>query len=519
MSRKGFLAHIQPTVFFTSAGLILAFVLFGTVFTGTARSTFEAVQGYISDTFGWFYVLTATLFLVFVVWLAVGKYAGVRLGKPGSRPEFSNASWFAMLFSAGMGIGLVYWGVAEPMLHYLDPPSAEPRSMGALRESMRFTYFHWGLHPWAIYTVIGLPLAYFHFRHDLPMTPRSIFYPLIGDRIYGPIGHAIDVLTIIATLFGIATSLGLGVMQINTGLNVLTGLPEGIIYQVILVAVITLLATISVVTGLKGGIKVLSELNISLAGLLMLFVLLVGPTVIILEAFVSSVGDYLQNLIYTSFWVNVSPTSQWQADWTIFYWGWWISWAPFVGIFIARISKGRTIREFIAGVLLVPTSVTFLWFAVFGGTGLFMEILGAGGIAEATQANTTLSLFAVLERLPLAAIASAVATLVIVLFFVTSSDSGSLVVDMIASGGDAEPPVPQRIFWALSEGLVAAVLLLAGGLNALQTAAISTGFPMAILMLVMAVSLVRALRADLRVGGPEVVPGREELRGLEPSGD
>ena len=519
MSRPGFLSHIQPTVFFTSAALILIFVLFGTLFTDTARSTFEAVQGYIAQTFGWFYVLTATLFLGFVVWLAVGRFSKVRLGKPGSEPEFSNGSWFAMLFSAGMGIGLVYWGVAEPMLHYLSPPAAEPESAAALRESMRFTYFHWGLHPWAIYIVIGLPLAYFHFRHDLPMTPRSIFYPLIGDRIYGPIGHAIDILTIIATLFGIATSLGLGVMQINTGLNLLVGLPESILYQVILIAIITGLATISVVTGLKGGIRRLSELNIGLAGLLTLFVLLVGPTVYILEAFVSSVGNYLQNIIYTSFWVNLAPSSEWQANWTIFYWGWWISWAPFVGIFIARISKGRTIREFILGVLLVPTVVTFLWFAVFGGTGLFMETLGGGGIAAATQENTTLSLFAVLERLPLSVVSSIVATLVIVLFFVTSSDSGSLVVDMIASGGDSDPPIPQRVFWALSEGVVAAVLLLAGGLNALQTAAISTGFPMAILMLLMTFSLVKALAADMRVGGPEVVPSHEELRGLEPSGD
>lgn len=508
-----FLRHVEPTVFFVSAGGILAFVFFGALFTDLAAQAFQSIQSFIAQNFGWFYILSTSFFLLFVVWLAFSRYANIRLGKPDSRPEFSNISWFAMLFSAGMGIGLVYWAVAEPMLHYLAPPFADPQTEAALREGMRLTFFHWGLHPWAIYIILGLPLAYFHYRHDLPMTPRSVLYPLIGDRIYGPIGHAVDILTVVGTLFGIATSLGLGVMQINTGLGQLFGVPTTIGVQLLIIAIVTGIATVSVVTGLDGGIRRISELNISLAAILMLFVLLAGPTVYVLEILVSSTGNYIQQLVSTSFWVNPSPNAQWQAGWTIFYWGWWISWAPFVGIFIARISKGRTIREFILGVLLVPTSVTFVWLSVFGGSGIFMELFGPGGIAAATQQDATLSLFALLETLPLSTITSLLAVLIVVLFFVTSSDSGSLVVDMITSGGQADPPVPQRIFWAVTEGLIAAVLLLTGGLLALQTAAIATGFPMAVLMLFVVAGLVKALRTDARAGGAGAVPTRAELGG------
>src|SRR5690625_1770294 len=390
MASKGIFTGIQPVVFWVSVGFLVLFSLFGALFTETAASTFEAVQTFFVSNFNWFYVLAATGCLIFIVWLVFSRFSLIRLGKPGSRPEFGYASWFAMLFSAGMGIGLVYWGVAEPLLHYLDPPAAEPGTGAALTEAMRATFFHWGLHPWAIYAVIGLPLAYFHFRHDLPMTPSSIFYPLLGERVRGPIGYAIDILTVVATVFGIATSLGLGVLQVNTGLNLVFGMPQTQLVQMVLIAVITFVATISVVTGLRGGVKRLSEINISLAGLLMLFVLLLGPTVYILDVLISTVGDYFQNLISTSFWVNPDPTSNWQSSWTLFYWGWWISWAPFVGIFIARISKGRTVREFILGVLLVPTAVTFVWFSVFGGAGIFVELFGNVELAAITQQDETL---------------------------------------------------------------------------------------------------------------------------------
>lgn len=513
MKKPDFLRHVQPTVFLASAGFILAFVAFGAIFTDAAASMFASLQTGIAQNFGWFYILSTSFFLLFVIWLAFSKYAKLKLGKPDSKPEFTNLAWFSMLFSAGMGIGLVYWAVAEPMLHYLAPPFAAPETDAALREGMRLTFFHWGLHPWAIYIVLGLPLAYFHFRHDLPMTPRSVLYPLIGERIYGPIGHFVDILTVVGTLFGIATSLGLGVLQINTGLEVLFGIPTNTVVQLTIIAVVTAIATVSVVTGLKGGIRRISELNISLAAILMIFVLLAGPTVYVLEILVSSTGHYIQQLVSTSFWVNPNPSAAWQAGWTIFYWGWWISWAPFVGIFIARISKGRTIREFILGALLVPTAVTFLWLSVFGGSGIYTELFGAGGIAEATSEDATLSLFALLATLPLAELTSGLAVVIVVLFFVTSSDSGSLVVDMITSGGNIHPPVAQRIFWAVTEGLVAAVLLLTGGLLALQTAAIATGFPMAVLMLFVVWGLVKALRTDMRSGGAGTVPTRNELGG------
>jgi len=513
MGLNNILKGIQPVVFWVSVAFLVLFSLFGALFTETAAQTFNSVQGFFVDNFDWFYVLAATGCLIFIIWLVFSRFSHIRLGKPGSRPEFSNASWFSMLFSAGMGIGLVYWGVAEPLLHYLDPPTADPGTGAALRESMRATFFHWGLHPWAIYAVIGLPLAYFHFRHDLPMTPSSIFYPLLGERVRGPIGFAIDVLTVVATVFGIATSLGLGVLQVNTGMNLVFGLPQTRLIQMILIAVITFIATMSVVTGLRGGVKRLSEINIGLAGLLMLFVFLLGPTVYIMDVLVSTTGDYLQNLISISFWVNPDPTSTWQSSWTLFYWGWWISWAPFVGIFIARISKGRTIREFILGVMLVPTAVTFIWFSVFGGAGLFEELFGTVDLALITQQDETLGLFTLLSTLPLEVVTLLIATLVIVLFFITSSDSGSLVVDAITSGGTGSGPVVRRAFWAVAVGGIAAVLLLTGGLNALQTAAIATGFPMAILMLAMIVASLRGFQADMRVGGPKEVPTLAQLRG------
>lgn len=506
---KRLLKHVEPAVFLVSGGMIALFLLFGALFTDTAETLFGTTQSFIVDVFGWFYILIASVFVIFVLWLLLSRYAKIRLGGDDAKPEFSYGSWFAMLFSAGMGIGLVYYGVAEPMTHYLNPPIATPESAAAVTEAFRFTFFHWGLHPWAIYIVLGLSLAYFHFRYDLPLTPRSIFYPLLGKRIYGPAGHAIDTLAVIATLFGLATSLGLGVMQINTGLGQIAGVAQGTWIQVLLIAIITGVATMSVVSGLDGGIKRISQFNVLLAVILMVFVLIVGPTIYILNTFVGNVGNYVQNLAFLSFWTGAGTDGGFQSGWTLFYWGWWISWAPFVGIFIARISKGRTIREFILGVLFVPTIVTFLWLSVFGGTGLFMERNGIAGIAAANNESATLSLYAVLGALPLGTILAVLFTILVASFFITSSDSGSLVIDMITSGGNPNPPVAQRVFWALTEGAVAAVLLLTGGLGALQTAAITSGLPMAILMVFMCFSLVKALRIDIATG--ERVPTLDEL--------
>lgn len=487
---------MEPRVFLPAAALAMVFVAFGAVFTDTAGAVFDAVQTFVIDTFGWFYVLVATALLVGVVWLLFSRFGSIRLGGDDSEPEFGYLAWFSMLLSAGMGIGIVFFGAAEPVLHYLDPPDTEGGTPAAVREAMRFTFFHWGLHPWAIYTALALPLAYFHFRHGLPLAPRSLLYPLLGERIRGLPGHAVDVLCTLGTLFGVATSLGLGAIQVNAGFNELLGLPQSTAAQIGLITVITALATISVVTGLHMGIRLLSKFNIGLAAAILAFVLLSGPTLYILELFVDSLGYYLQKLPVTSLHIRPGSQGDWQADWTLFYWSWWISWSPFVGVFVARISKGRTIREFIATALVVPSVGGFLWFSALGGTALHQEQAVAGSIAEVVRADEALALFAMLEQLPLHHLTWALATLLVIIFFVTSSDSGSLVNDMVTSGGHPNPPRAQRVFWAVAEGAVAAVLLYAGGLNALRTASLTTGIPIAIFLLVSLWGLIRALRED-----------------------
>jgi choline/glycine/proline betaine transport protein len=412
-----------------------------------------------------------------------------------------------MLFSAGMGIGLLFYGVAEPMYHLLTPPhGAEPGTVAAAEDAMKTVFLHWGLHAWAIYALVGLALAYFAFNRGQPLSIRAVFEPLLGKRIHGPWGHLIDILATVATMFGVATSLGLGAHQVNAGLHHLFGVPETRTVQILLIAGITAIATASVVAGLNHGIKRLSEYNMAAAGLLLLFVLLAGPTLFILNGFVENLGDYLNDFFYLGFWNETYTGGSWQNGWTVFYWGWWIAWSPFVGMFIARISRGRTVREFVAGVLLVPTLLTFLWLSVFGDSALYIELFGGGGMASAVEDNLARSLFVFLEQLPGAAGndlpmmviagASVLATVVIVTFFVTSSDSGSLVIDMITAGGKPNPPVAQRIFWAVTEGVVAAALLVGGGLTALQTAAIATGLPFALVLMVMIFSLYRGLARD-----------------------
>ncbi len=398
-----------------------------------------------------------------------------------------------MLFSAGMSIGLLFYGVAEPMFHFSASPIAEPGTIEAARVAMDFTFLHWGLHPWALYALVGLALAFFAFNRNLPLSIRSAFYPLFGERIYGPIGNTIDIMATVATMFGVATSLGLGVQQVNAGLNHLLGVPQTLVVQLVLIAAITSIATWSVVRGLDSGIKVLSYANMFAAGALLLFVLLVGPTLFILNALVENVGYYVQQFASLSTWDETYEGTEWQNGWTVFYWGWWISWSPFVGMFIARVSYGRTVREFIKGVLFVPTILTFVWMTTFGNSALDIELFGAGGIAAAVQENIPVSLFVLLERFPLDTVTATLAVIVVVTFFVTSSDSGSLVIDIITAGGNPDPPKPQRIFWAVLEGLVAAALLVAGGLVALQTAAITTGLPFAIVLLGMCYSLHKGL--------------------------
>ncbi len=487
---------MNPPVFLGSAATVIAFVIFGGAFTDTAAATFQAIQSFIVGSFGWWYILSASLLLVFVLFLVFSRFGRVRLGKAGEKPDFHTLTWFAMMMSAGMGIGIVFFGAAEPLEHFVNPPQGDGRSEQAVRDAMRYTFFHWGLHPWAIYCAFALPLAYFHFRKGRPMAPRSLLWPLLGERSNGWIGHGVDILCTVGTLFGVATSLGLGALQINAGLGQMFDVPTGTSVQIILIASITLVATISVVSGLHVGIRRLSEFNIGLAGVLLLFVLIAGPTLYVVQMFVSSIGVYLQHLPRMSFWINPRTTEGWQADWTLFYWSWWISWSPFVGVFVARISRGRTIREFVIAALLVPTLLGFLWFSVIGGTALHVEQFGAGGVAATTLDNNALAFYKVLGELPWAPITWFAATLLIVVFFITSSDSGSLVDDMVTSGGDPNPPKLQRVFWAVSEGAVAATLLLAGGLTALRTASLTTGLPMSLFLLVAAVGLVRALRRD-----------------------
>ena len=420
----------------------------------------------------------------------------MRIGGQGAKPEFKTGSWFAMLFSAGMGIGLLFFGVGEPVMHFNSPPTEVAGTAAAAQEAMNFTFLHWGFHAWAVYALVGLSLAYFTYSRGLPLTIRSIFYPFLGDRIYGRIGDVIDIFAVLATLFGLATSLGFGVQQIASGLNHVFGLPDGITTQVIIIGIVTLIATTSVVLGVDKGVKILSEWNMRIAVVLLVLALILGPTLFIFRSFVENTGSYLYNFLEISTWSETYTNGTWQNDWTVFYWGWWIGWSPFVGMFIARISKGRTIREFILGVLLVPAIVTFFWMSAFGSVAIEQIMSGNNVLSEAVNADIATALFVFFQDYPLSMVINVVAILLIAGFFITSSDSGSLVIDSLTTGGKIDAPVGQRIFWAVTEGAVAAVLLIGGGLQALQTATIVTGLPFAIILMVMCYSLYKGLKED-----------------------
>lgn len=487
---------ISPPVFFLAATLNTALILFGAVWTETAGEIFASTQEFITRYFGWYYILSTAGFLVFVLWLLCSRYGHIRLGLDQEPPEFSLSAWLTMLFAAGMGMGLVFWGVAEPLFHYQTPAFAEPKSDQAVVEAIRFSYFHWGLHPWAIYVVFGLGIALLHFRHGFPLAPRSLLFPLLGKRINGWVGHITDAFCTVGTLLGVATSLGLGAMQINAGLSRLAGIGYLTSIQMVIIAIITIIATASTVSGVSKGIKYLSLLNGVLMMAFLCFVWVTGPTAYQMLTLLSGMGDYLWHLIGTSLWIDFGARASWQSMWTVFYWGWWISWSPFVGIFIARISRGRTIREFIVYVLLVPTLVNCVWFAVFGGTALFLEREMGAGILEPITQNVSMSLHILLEHLPWSSFMQWSGIFLIVIFFITSSDSGSFVDDMVTSGGNPHPPVANRIFWGLSEGAAAAMLLLAGGLNALRAASISAGLPQSVLLIAACVGIVKTLREE-----------------------
>ncbi len=488
---------LNPPVFYSSALLIALIVAYTVVFQSQAQALFDQVQQWIIVNASWFYILAVALILISVLFLAVSRYGDIKLGPDHSEPAYRNSSWFAMLFSAGMGIGLMFFGVAEPVMHFTSPPIGEANTAAAAREAMKITFFHWGLHAWAIYAIVALILAYFSFRHGLPLTLRSALYPLIGERIYGPIGHMVDVFAILGTVFGVATSLGYGVLQINSGFHMLFGLPVNVTVQVALIAVTCALATLSVASGLDKGIRILSELNLGLAIVLMVFVLLLGPTVFLLQTYVQNTGAYLSDIVNKTFNLYAYQPTDWIGGWTLLYWGWWLSWSPFVGLFIARISRGRTIREFVCGVLFVPAGFTLLWMTVFGDSAIHMIFNeGVTELAAVIDQDTSLALFEFLKHFPLSGVVSFVAVLMVIVFFVTSADSGALVVDMLASSGETHSPLWQRVFWSVSIGVVAVTLLLANGLKALQTATIATALPFSIILLASIWGLFKALNLD-----------------------
>ncbi|WP_427026099.1 BCCT family transporter [Aureimonas ureilytica] len=489
---------MNKPVFLTASAIIVLLAFIGVAYPQDAARIFSAVQSFVLETFGWFYLLAVGILVFTILFLAISRYGTLKLGPDDAEPDYPYVSWLAMLFAAGMGIGLMFYAVAEPILHYSVPPEAQPGSFDAARQAMSIVFFHWGIHAWSIYAVVGLSLAYFSFRYNLPLTIRAGLYPLIRDRIHGPIGNAVDIFAICGTMFGIATSLGLGVLQINAGLNYLVGLPQTPLIQVGLIAVVMGLATLSVLSGLDKGIRRLSEGNLLLAIVLMLFVLVVGPTEFIFRAFVQNVGTYLSDFVGRTFKLYAYEPKNWISDWTLFYWAWWISWSPFVGMFIARISRGRTVREFVVGVLFVPSAFTFFWMTVFGNTAISLDMgEAAGAISRAVAADISVSLFQFFEHLPLTMITSALSCALVAIFFVTSADSGSMVIDTIAAGGNSDTPVWQRIYWCALEGAVAAALLLAGGLGALQTMTLITALPFAMILLLLGFGLVQGMRADM----------------------
>lgn len=489
---------MNPRVFW-GASLIIGLLLVAAIAApGLSDRIFQTAQGWVIDTFGWFYIAAVAGFLGLVLILAVGPTGALKLGADDAEPDFPYLSWIAMLFAAGMGIGLMYFGVAEPIQHYISPPEGEGGTFAAARQAMGITFFHYGVHAWAIYALVGLSLAFFAHRKGLPLTLRSGLSPLLGKRTNGPLGDAVDIFAIWGTAFGIATSLGFGVSQMNSGLSYLLGIPNNAWVQVGLIAVVMAAATVSVTTGVGKGVRRLSEVNLTLAVLLLLFVLAVGPTNFLFKALVQNFGFYLDHFFERTFTLYAYEPRAWMADWTLFYWAWWIAWSPFVGMFIARISRGRTVREFILNVLLVPAGFTFLWMTVFGNTAITLDMTtAAGAISQAVSADLSTALFHFLEQLPGAAFTSGLAILLVAVFFVTSADSGALVIDTIASNGADDTPRWQRLYWCLLLGAVAALLLLAGGLGALQAATLVAALPFTVIMILISAGLVRQMNADL----------------------
>ncbi|MCJ1706130.1 BCCT family transporter [Microbacterium sp. VKM Ac-2923] len=495
---------IRGWVFWPAAGIALAFIAFTMLFPDAAEATFGAVQTSIVSAFNWYYVLIAAFFVVFALAMGFSRFGNIKLGQDDDEPEFSTMSWFSLLFAAGMGIGLVFYGVSEPLSHFVEPrPGVEGTPNQLAQQAMSQTFLHWGVHAWSIYVVIGLALAYAFHRRKRPRTIRWALEPILGARlVQGALGNAVDVAALVGTLFGVATSLGLGVIQISAGLDYLGIVSPSVISEAIIVGIITGFVLFSVLSGVGKGMKWLSNINLVLAGVLMLYLLFTGPTEFLLRDVVQSIGNYIQNFVGLSFTTSAYSGEDgvaWQGTWTSFYWGWWISWAPFVGIFIARISRGRTVRQFVTGVILVPTLVGILWFTVLGGTAIYGELTGTVSlVGEDGAVNVSTALFQMLQGVPGAVFLSIGFLVLIGIFFVTSADSGALVMGMIATGGEEEPKRWVRIFFTLATSLIAFALLLAGGLTALQAAAISIALPFSLVLLAICWATVVAFRRELR---------------------
>ena len=509
-------------VLFIAITLIFKDNLTITLESGAEKTVFEIARVWLTTNLDWFFMITANLVFIFCIYVAVSPFGKIRLGGKDSEPEYSKLTWLAMLFAAGIGIGLLFFGVSEPITYFQGgsygplgvetgydtelvytsentPDIGDPVVQRAASLSIATTVFHWGLQGWAIYGVVGLALAFFAYNRGYPLLIRSAFYPIFGDRVWGWTGHIIDTLAIFAGIFGLATSLGLGVEQVSTGLNHIFNIPDSEVTMILLIVMITSIALISVLTGINVGIKRLSQFNIILAFILLLTIFVLGPTRYIFQSMFTGLGTYIKEIVPLSNWVGREDSSFFH-DWTTFYWAWWIAWAPFIGTFIARISKGRTVREFVIFVLLLPTLLCLIWFGAFGGTAIHQFIVdGYTGVTEQVESyKYEIALFKMLEGLPLSTLISCVAMLLTIIFFVTSSDSGSLIIDIIAAGGKVDAPVPQRVFWCTVEGLVAIALLLGGGLKALQAASLATGFPFAIVLLGMGACVYIGLRDERR---------------------
>jgi len=491
-------------VFMSSALIIFAFIIGTILFPADAKTLLVGARGWSINNFDWLFMISGNIFVLFCLALIVLPVSKIRLGGTEAKPEHSTISWFSMLFAAGMGIGLMFWSVAEPVAYYTDwfgtPLNAAARTPEGEQLALGATMFHWGLHPWAIYGVVALSLAFFAYNKGLPLTIRSAFYPLFGEKVWGITGHFIDVLAVIATIFGLATSLGLGAQQATSGLHFLFDIPNTLTTQIVVIAAVTAIAIVSVARGLEGGVKLLSNINMIIAAALAMFVLIVANTGAIFGSMGTLLIGYVENIIPLSNWIGREDQTFYHG-WTVFYWAWWISWAPFVGMFIARVSRGRTVREFLIAVLLVPTFVSFIWMAIFGGSAIDQVNNGVGALSNGIS-DASLAMFQMFEHLPLTGVVSFVGIVLVLVFFVTSSDSGSLVIDGITAGGKTDAPMIQRVFWAVLEGVIAIALLVGGGseaLSAIQAAAITIGLPFTLLMLLMCVSLYKGLQSDMHL--------------------